>query len=335
MASPAPLPEPAPPPTEAELAPGASPVEVLVSELLTLRRRADEHTSALRASQLAVTQLTASVATLVEQQRKRDRSINLNSFVAYLLFTVLLGGASYFMYRSRVAGLNAAPRTGDAAALAAARSQLAAHSAAADEAHRLYQLGLAGQRDAVASGLASSPHQFTLTERAALAALAQSPAAPPPDDASGAGSASSAGSAAPPPGDAPIVGGQLGAAIEAYQRGDAASATEQLRAVLAAAPSPADETTARYYLGMASAKLGDVRTAIAELRAALAGDAKRIGLVDTRYQLGLLHEQVGDQARARAAFDRFATEHPKHPLAVEARRRSAALGRPAGSAAAP
>lgn len=335
MASPAPLPEPAPPP-EPEPAPGANPIEVLVSELLTLRRRADEHTSALRASQLAVTQLTTSVATLVEQQRRRDRAINLNSFVAYLLFTVLLGGASYFMYRSRVAGLEAAPRTGDAAALAAARSQLAAQSAAADEAHRLYQLGLAGQRDAVASGLASSPHHFTLTERAALAALAQSPAPPTTADGAEAGSAGAgAGTVAPPPSDAPVVGGQLGAAIEAYQRGDAAGATEQLRAVLAAAPSPADETTARYYLGMASAKLGDPRTAIAELRAALAGDAKRIGLVDTRYQLGLLHEQVGDQARARAAFDRFATEHPKHPLAVEARRRSAALGRPAGSAAPP
>ena len=125
----------------------------------------------------------------------------------------------------------------------------------------------------------------------------------------------------------PVLAGDLGAAIEAYKAGDFARALELLRGVLVSTPAPADETTARYYLGMATAKLGDTKTAIAELRAALAGDARRVGLADTRYQLGLLHEKIGDPARARAAFDRFATENPQHPMAVDARRRSAALGR--------
>lgn len=337
MVAPAPPPAPGP-----EGAPAAGPVDELVDELLTLRRRADEHASLLRSNQLAVGQLTESVAALVEQQRKRSRAINLSSYVAYLMFTVLLGAAFYFLYRSRVAELGTPRTAGDARALATAQAQLAARAAASDEAARLYQLGLAGQRDAVAAALATSSHTFSVTERAALTALASPPPLPPAADGSAAAPAvGSAAAPAPAVGGAtdpaPVLAGDLGAGIDAYKAGDAARAVELLRGVLAAAPAPADETTARYYLGMATAKLGDTKTAIAELRAALAGDARRVGLADTRYQLGLLHEKNGDPARARAAYDRFATENPQHPMAVEARRRSAALGRGAatGSATTP
>ncbi len=309
-------------------APEPGPVDELVEELLTLRRRADEHASLLRSNQLAVGQLTESVAALVAEQRKRSRAINLSSYVAYLTFTLLLGAAFYFLYRSRVAELGTPRTAGDAQALSTAQAQLAARAAASDEAARLYQLGLAGQRDAVAAALATSPHTFTVTERAALGALAAPTAVGPTiDDPGGASGSGSAPAPASEPG--PVLAGDLGAAIEAYKAGDAARALELLRGVLASTPAPADETTARYYLGMATAKLGDTKTAIAELRAALAGDARRVGLADTRYQLGLLHEKIGDAARARTAFDRFATENPQHPMAVDARRRSAALGRAA------
>src|SRR5688572_31772074 len=45
--------------------------------------------------------LAESVGRLVTSQRRRERWINVNSFVAYVLFTVVLGGAFLTLYRSR------------------------------------------------------------------------------------------------------------------------------------------------------------------------------------------------------------------------------------------
>ncbi len=69
--------------------------------LESLRRRLDEQASQTRKTQAQVTQLAESVAALVEVQRRHSRWLNLNSFVAYLVFTLLCGGAFYFLYQSR------------------------------------------------------------------------------------------------------------------------------------------------------------------------------------------------------------------------------------------
>jgi hypothetical protein len=58
-----------------------------------LRRRLDEHANQHRKTQTQVTQLADSIGALVTQQRKRSRWINVNSFVAYVMFTLLCGGA--------------------------------------------------------------------------------------------------------------------------------------------------------------------------------------------------------------------------------------------------
>ena len=81
----------------------------LAAELEGLRQQADAHDVMLRKHHAAVAQLADSVGKLVEAQRKRSRSINLNSFVAYVLFTVLLGGGFFALYRERTRGL--APAT--------------------------------------------------------------------------------------------------------------------------------------------------------------------------------------------------------------------------------
>src|SRR6266568_3187351 len=49
----------------------------------------------------AVATLAASLKEVVTRQQKYERGLNLNSFVAYLLFTVLLGGGFALLYRSR------------------------------------------------------------------------------------------------------------------------------------------------------------------------------------------------------------------------------------------
>jgi tetratricopeptide (TPR) repeat protein len=66
-----------------------------------LRRRLDDQGAQTRKTQAQVTQLAESIAALVEAGRRRSRWLNINSFVAYLIFTILLGGAFFFVYRSR------------------------------------------------------------------------------------------------------------------------------------------------------------------------------------------------------------------------------------------
>ncbi len=74
----------------------------------SMRRRLDDHAAQTRKTQTQVTQLADSIAALVAEQRKRARWLNLNSFVAYLVFTVLCGGAFYFVYQSRARELTRA-----------------------------------------------------------------------------------------------------------------------------------------------------------------------------------------------------------------------------------
>src|SRR5512144_1424991 len=55
----------------------------------------------------AVATLAASLKEVVTRQAKYERGLNLNSFVAYLLFTILLGGGFFLLYRSRAGQLGA------------------------------------------------------------------------------------------------------------------------------------------------------------------------------------------------------------------------------------
>src|SRR5678815_3934437 len=73
----------------------------LAGDLDALRRRLDEHAALLRKNQQALAELADSVGRLVTTQRKRERWINVNSFVAHVLFTLVLGGAFLTLYRSR------------------------------------------------------------------------------------------------------------------------------------------------------------------------------------------------------------------------------------------
>jgi len=66
-----------------------------------LRRKLDDQAAQTRRTQDQVTQLAESIAALVSAGRRRSRWLNLNSFVAYLIFTVLLGAGTLVLYRNR------------------------------------------------------------------------------------------------------------------------------------------------------------------------------------------------------------------------------------------
>src|SRR5262249_30056616 len=124
-----------------------------------LRRRLDEQANQNRKTQTQVAQLADSIGRLVEQQRKRSRWVNVNSFVAYVMFTVLCGGAFYFVYSSRARELaadrNRISTERDTAVRRAdeAIKKSVARDAADARAWEAYQLLEAGKRDDAAKKL--------------------------------------------------------------------------------------------------------------------------------------------------------------------------------------
>src|SRR5688500_5229407 len=52
-------------------------------------------------------EVTAAVRDVADGLRRQDRLLNLNSFAAYLLFTVLLCAVFFFLYRGRAEAVDA------------------------------------------------------------------------------------------------------------------------------------------------------------------------------------------------------------------------------------
>lgn len=289
-----------------------------------LRRRLDDQAAQGRKTQAQVTQLAESIAGLVEQQRRRSLWLNVNSFVAYLMFTMLCGAGCYLLYLSRahelgaareraVSERDAAVRTADDATLRAV-----AREAADNKAWEVYQLLEAGKRlEAVAKLDALRDQPLSKTERAVLAARVHDTQVMEVDAA-------------------------LKAAVAAYKAGRPGEMIRPLEAALTGEPPGARAATIHYYLGLAYART-ELDKAAVHLQAAIAGDVDQD---DARFQLASVLDRSGTFAQARAEYDRFATAHPQSPLAVFAMRRSATLARlpaalpsgaspPAGAGAAP
>jgi len=281
--------------------------------LENLRRRLEDQAAQGRRTQAQVTQLAESIAALVAEQRRRSLWLNVNSFVAYLVFTVLCAAGCYLLYRSRVHEVTvvrdqaigerdaAVRRADDAAARATARE------AADTKAWEVYELFEGGQRSDAVSRLAALRDQpLSKTVRAMLAARARDSQAVESDAA-------------------------LKAARAAVKAGRPAEAIKPVEAALQAEPSSPRAAQLHYYLGLGYAR-SDLDKAIAHLQAAIAGNVEQD---DARFQLASALDRSGAYAQARAEYDRFATAHPQSQLAVFAMRRSATLARvvaPAGSA---
>jgi len=270
-----------------------------------LRRRLDDQVAQGRKTATQVGQLAESLAGLVEQQRRRSLWLNVNSFVAYLMFTILCGAGCYLLYRSRADELiaardratgerDAAVRTADDATVRAV-----AREAAGNKAWEVYQLLEAGKRgEAVAKLEALRDQPLSKTERAVLAARVHET-------------------------QVMEVEAALKAAVASFKAGRAGDVIQPLEAALIGEPPGARAATMHYYLGVAYAKT-ELDKAITHLQAAVAGDVDQ---EDARFQLASVLDRRGAFAQARAEYDRFATAHPQSPLVVFAMRRSATLAR--------
>jgi len=270
-----------------------------------LRRRLDDQAALGRKTAAQVTQLADSIAGLVAQQRRRSLWLNVNSFVAYLMFTMLCGAGCYLLFRSRAHELTIARDQAvgerDAAVRHAedATVRAVAREAADNKAWEVYQLLEAGKRgEAIAKLDALREQPLSKTERAVLAARVH---------------------------DTQVmeVEAALKAAAAAFKAGRPGDVIRPLEAALTGEPPGPRAATIHYYLGVAYART-ELDKAIAHLQAAIAGDVDQD---DARFQLASVLDRSGAYAQARAEYDRFATAHPQSQLAVFAMRRSATLAR--------
>lgn len=277
-----------------------------------LRRRLDDQTSQGRKTQQQVTQLTESIAALVEMQRARTRRINLNSFIAYLIFTVLLGIGFYVLYNSRANELVEARQHADKERDAAVRraDELSVKAVARDQADaaawEVFQLLEAGKRSEATGKLAALRDlKLSRTERAVLAARAHETQIQEVDTA-------------------------LKAATASFKAGRYGDVIAPLEAALVGEPSGSRAAAMRYFLGIAYAKGNQLDKAITYLQAALDGEVEH---EDARFQLASALDRSGAYARARTEYDKFATAYPQSQFSVYAMRRSAALARLPANAA--
>jgi tetratricopeptide (TPR) repeat protein len=283
----------------------------LRAELDALRRRLDDQATLLRKNQQALGELAESVGRLVTGQRRRERWINVNSFVAYLLFTVVLGGAFLTLYRSRARELvharDAAVGERDEARGRAHRldEDLARRKAGEATAFEYFQLLDGGKRsEAVARYGDLDLEALTPTERAVFEHGHKQAR------------------------EALVDAGYL-AGLDAARDGDHAAAISELRRALAYEEEGPRAAQMRYYLGVALVKTKDPDKGRRELELALAGRVEQSGAVDARFWLATALEASGDAATARTEYERFASAQPHHPLSVAARRKAMALARKA------
>lgn len=285
------------------------PVSELVVEVDVLRVRLDEQGAVLRRTHQAVVGLAESLGKVVAHQRRRERGLSLNSFVAYTLFTLLLGGAFFMLYTTRAGDLVMAreaalkSREETRARLRALEGDVEARERASATALEYYQLLRDGRHAEVVA-------RYPEIERQNLT---------PTESALFAGGVEQARNE--------LVDAGYLAGLDAFRGGDFDKATTELRTALAYEDSGPRTAQMRYYLGVALFRQRDHEDAVRQLELAIAGRVEKQGMTDVRYYLAAALDGLGELDKARIEYNRFATENPKLLLSWSARRRAAQLSR--------
>jgi tetratricopeptide (TPR) repeat protein len=297
----------APRPQTDDVEPETGPAEAEGWALLdALRRKLDDQAAQTRKTSAQVQQLADSIGALVGDQRKRSRWLNVNSFVAYIMFTLLCAGAFYFVYRSRanevVSARDRAASDRDTAVRRAdeANAKLAARDAADAKAWDTWQALEAGKKDEglkrlaqlKAAPLSKLDHEV-LAARAKQAEMMQVDAA-------------------------------MKAANTAFKAGRYGEVVVTLESALGLSGAAPRVPEMHYLIGLAHLRANEIDKAVPDLETAVANE---VAEEDARFQLASALDRVGQWAKARAEYDRFATAHPQNPSAVLAMRRSATLAR--------
>ncbi len=277
-------------------------------ELKELRRElAETHAIGTRTHN-AVASLAAQVKELVTLRDRYERGLNLNSFVAYVLFTVLLGGGFYLLYRSRADRL-----VSDRDAAVARRDQAIADQRkdrdvidrredAARKAGDFLQLIRDGKRVEVikrygdVKALALSEVERNVFEAEVERARAE------------------------------LVADGYAQGLAAFRGQQWKRAAGALEGALAYAVEGPDQARMRYHYGVALHRQGNYAEAANQLEQAIAGGAERTDGGDARFFLAAAFEMLRQLERARTEYQKFADGHPMHPMRMSALRKVRELG---------
>ena len=283
----------------------------LRTEVGDLRKRLDENATSARKTQVAVAALAESLEKVVAQGRRGHRILNLNSFVAYFLFTVLLGGGFFLLYNQRADSLVSARDTAVqdkeilAADIATLKKEIAARDKSTKAASEFYKLLRTNRRsEAIAQYPEVQKLNLTPTERELFA--------------DGVKKARGA-----------IVDAGYLTGLDSFRKKDYDKAVTEMRRGLAYEEEGPRAAQMRYYLGVSLYKRAEYDDASRQLELALAGRVEQAGRVDARFFLASCFEHLGKFSDARAEYDKFVSTYPTHALTWEARRKSAQLARSA------
>ncbi len=287
--------------------PSTESAAVAPSALKDLRRDvAESHAVTVRTAN-AVTTLAGSLKEVITRQSRYDRGLNLNSFVAYVLFTALLGTGFYMLYRTRADQLvterDQALR-GQKTAIdeaAAARAELAERDASQRKALDFWTLISGGKRDEAIARYGEimherlSPVETQVFQQGVARARAE------------------------------IVDSGFAEGVEAFQGQQWKRAAAAFKKSLSYEEEGPRAAQMRYYFGVSLHKLGDFSEAGRQLELSLAGGTERTFGVDARFYLAGAYEQLRQHDKARSEYEKFASGHPMHPWAGLARRRQAEM----------
>jgi TolA-binding protein len=278
-------------------------MRTLVDRVAGLSDRVDAVGESAERAEAASTVLARALEDLVDRHRKVDRTLNLNSFVAYALFTFLLGGGFFALYKSRVGELvgerDEAIASRDAAQIRAetATATLARRDAASKSALEVFQLHRDHRfAEAVAAQAKLSVDDLSPSEKEFFA------------EAIGKAKAGLAEAA-------------LEAGKTAVRANDFALAAERFAEGLTHVDQGPIAMQLRYQRGAAFGRLGQVVEAEKELTSVLAAGAEAQGVPEARFALAELYERQRRWEDARREYRAFGQKAPNHALARAARNR--------------
>ncbi len=278
-----------------------------VNDLKDLRREIGEAHAIATRTYNAVSTLAGSLKEVIARQNRYDRGLNLNSFVAYVLFTVLLGGGFFLLYRSRadrlVAERDQAIRAREAAIgeTLQVKKDVATRDEGQQKAADYWSLLKNGKKaEAIAAYEQVAHEKLSPVERQVFE--------------EGVAKAR-----------ADIIDSGFTSGVEAFQKEQWKPAATALKRALAYEGDGPRAAQMHYYLGVSLHKPGDSAEASPELDKAIDGGVERTVGPDARYYLASALEMLRQSDRAREEYDKFVTGHPSHPLAPAAHRKSLEL----------
>ena len=260
----------------------------------------------------AVAKLSTGLEELLQRQRRRQRHVSLNSFVAYLLFTILLGACFFLLYRSRVGSL-----------LVERDRAVEARDTARTRAREL-QDTVAARRDAEQA--AAGFHELLQSEQHAAAVAAYGDL----DKSALSSTESAVFEEGVRKSRSALVDAGLSNGVDAIRSGDFEKASAELRRVMPLVVEDRRAAQLRYYLGLSLLRQGSPAEASRLFTQAIEGKVETAGQVDARFQLAVSLVQSGRLEEAVSAFNEFVASYPRHKLSPVARRRSAQIKRTLG-----